>query len=179
MSNAEGKMGAGGVSPPPCDPDSQMSPCRGKIHSGPSQPLQQLPGTLCQGLRSLKDPERSQKDPEAAGVLDGGGGLWSPAGRENSLCSSGVVNTHPQVSPRLWEVVSDPYPGGPPVAPDGDLALPAWEARFGSLIYGPGPQCTQLWPFSKCVFNQIKSAGGRRSHQLPESLGSYPQAQRA
>ena len=73
MSNAEGKMGAGGVSPPPCDPDSQMSPCRGKIHSGPSQPLQQLPGTLCQGLRSLKDPERSQKDPEAAGVLDGAG----------------------------------------------------------------------------------------------------------
>lgn len=72
MSNTEGRMGPGGVSPPPCNPDSQMSPCGGKIHSGPSWPLQPLPGTLCQGLRSLKDPEKSQKDPEAAGVLDGG-----------------------------------------------------------------------------------------------------------
>ena len=69
--------------------------------------------------------------------------------------------------------------GGHPIAPDGDLALPAWEARFGSLIYGPGPRCRRLWPFSKCVFNQIKSAGSRRSHQLPESLGSCPQAQQA
>lgn len=42
------------------------------------------------------------------------GVLWSPAGRENSLCSPGVVKTHPQFSLRLWEVVRDPYPGGLP-----------------------------------------------------------------
>lgn len=66
VSNTEGRGGRGGVSPPLCNPDSQMSPCGGKIHSGPSRSLQPLPRTLCQGLRSLKAPEWSQKDWEAA-----------------------------------------------------------------------------------------------------------------
>lgn len=34
-----------------------------------------------------------------------------------------------------------------------------------------------MGPFSKCLFNQIKSARGQRHHQLPECLGSCPHTQ--
>ena len=94
-----------------------------------------------------------------------------------ATCFPGVVKTRPQVSLHLREVVRAPR--WSPRSSRWGFSVPGAGGLSGSLIYGPAPWCTRIWTFSKCVFNPIKSAGGQRKRQLPESLGSCPHAQYA
>lgn len=55
-------------------------------------------------------------------------------------------------------------------------SIPGQGGLRGALIYGP-PLGARIWPFSKCVINQIKSAGGQQDDQLPESPGSCLRAE--
>lgn len=74
----------------------------------------------------------------------------------------------------------DGPPGGLLSVSAGDVAFLAGAASSEcSFTAGPWRAWIWIWPSSKCVIHHIKSAGGQRNDQLPESLGSCPRAQYA